>query len=352
MMAAGLGRPYGGVERKSAYSGATMRRSHWIATIAGLFSAIPLVTTRAEGQSPSPLSDTVFFVTTQGKDTVAIEHYVRTGNTITGQWIQHQGGVYIHDYALVLGNDGWPAQYVMTVYTAKPRHTFLLSVTYGSDSATRIIVRDSIALSERVPAQNAYPLGALSILGEALALERARRAHTDSTLLYLDRAEVRGLSTPLPVKFFGADSARIGAAVMARVDRNGELLALREGPRDTRRVASLDVVRLVAGFVTADSVARASRVAITLLPAALQRFVGEYALNPRVTIQVALDGDKLMVHVGQQPPTRLVPASPTTFFLEATLGVTVEFETDATANVTALTIIQSGARQRAAKQNR
>jgi hypothetical protein len=316
---------------------------------AGLFSAIPFVTTRADGQSPPAPPNTAFFVTTQGQDTVAIEHYVRTGNTITGQWIQHQGGVYIHDYALVLGNDGWPAQYVMTLYTSKPRHTFLLSVTYESDSTTRIIVRDSSALTERVAAQNAYPIGALSILGEALALERARGSHADSTMLCLDRAEVRGLSAPLPVKFFGVDSVRIGGSVLARVDRDGQLLALREGPRETRRVASLDVPRLVARFVIADSVARASRVAIALPPSALQRFVGDYSLNPRVTIQVALDGDKLMVHAGQQPPTRILPASPTTFFMEAALGVTVEFETDATGNVTALTLVQSGVRQRAAK---
>jgi hypothetical protein len=326
-----------------------MRRRHWIATIAGLFSGIPLVTTRADGQSPAASPSTAFFVTTQGRDTVAIEHYVRTGNTITGQWIQHQGGVYVHDYALVLGNDGWPTQYVMTLYTTKPRHTFLLSVTYESDSTTRIIVRDSSALTERVAAQKAYPIGALSILGEALALERARRSHADSTMLCLDRAEVRGLSTPLPVKFFGVDSVQIGGSVLARVDRDGQLLALREGPRETRRVASLDVPMLVARFVTADSVARASRVAIALPPSALQRFVGEYSLSPRVTIQVALDGDNLMVHAGQQPPTRMLPASPTTFFVEAALGVTFEFETDATGNVTALTLVQSGVRQRAAK---
>jgi hypothetical protein len=35
--------------------------------------------------------------------------------------------------------------------------------------------------------------------------------------------------------------------------------------------------------------------------------------------------------------------------VEAALGVTFEFETDATGNVTALTLVQSGVRQRAAK---
>ena len=325
-----------------------MPRRHWFATTAGLSSIIALAATPAGSQSPVR-PDTSFFVTTQGKDTVAIEHFVRIGNTITGQWIQHQGAVYIHDYALVLGDDGWPAQYVMTLYTSKPRHTFVASVTYGLDSSTRTIVRDSAALTDRVVTQHAYPVAALSILGEALALARARRSPGDSTTITLDRIEARGPSAPLAVKFFGADSARIGATALARVGRNGELLASREGPRDTRRVPTLAVAALTAQFLAADSTARAARVAITLPAAALQRFVGEYSLNPRVTIQVMLDGERLMFRAGQQAPTQLVPSSPTTFFVEATLGVTFEFETDGSGNATALTVIQGGARQRAPK---
>jgi uncharacterized protein DUF3471 len=284
----------------------------------------------------------------QGKDTVAIEQYTRTGSTITGAWIQHQGGVFVHDYALVLGNDGWPTHYVMTLYTPRP-HTFLLSVTYGSDSATRIMVRDSTAVTERVVAQKAYPVGALSILGMELALARARRAHTDSSTIILDRAEVRGPSKTLSVKFFGADSVRIGAATWARVDQSGRLLAVREGPRETRRVPPLDAAKLTAGFVAADAAAKAARVEIVLSPAALQRFVGEYSVNPNVAVVVSLDGNKLMMRVGNQSAVQLLAASPTTFFLEATLGLTFEFDADAAGNVTALTLVQGGARQRAAK---
>jgi hypothetical protein len=287
-------------------------------------------------------------VTVQGKDTVAIEQYVRTGNVITGAWIQHQSGVYVHDYSLVLRDDGWPAQYVMTLYTSRP-HTFLLSVTYGPDSATRIIVRDSVAVTERVVAQKAFPQGALSIVGLALALERVRRTPVDSTVIPLDRAELRGVSPILPVRFFGSDSARIGTATWARVDRDGRLLALREGPRDTRRVSFLPVAKVLAGFMSADSAARAERVAITLPPAALQRLVGEYSLNPRTVLTIALDGDRLMMHTGQQAPVRLLAASATTFFLEAAVGLTFEFESDAVGAVTALTLVQGGARQRAVK---
>ena len=287
-------------------------------------------------------------MTLQGEDTVAIEQYIRAGNSIVGTWIQNQGGAYVHDYSLALRDDGWPAQYVMTLYTARP-HTFLLSVTYGPDSATRIVVRDSIAFTERVAAQKAFPQGALSIVGVALALEQARRTHADSTSIIVDRAEVRGPSAAVPVRFFGGDSARIGAATWARVDTRGRLLALREGPRETRRVASLPVATLLAHFVTADSAARAARVAITLPQTALQRFAGEYSLNPRVVVAVTLDGDRLMMRVGQQPPTRLLAASPTTFFTEAVAGLTFEFETDSAGNVTALTLVQGSARQRAVR---
>jgi hypothetical protein len=299
---------------------------------------------RLHAQTP----DSAFFVMMQGRDTVAIEQYVRTGNTITGSWIQHTGSVFIHDYSLVLGDDGWPRQYVMTVYTARP-HTFLLSVTYGADSATRIIVRDGVATTDRVAAQHGYPVGALSILGMQLALERARRAHTDSTTILLDRAEVRGPSKPLPVRFLGGDSARVGGDIEARVDQEGRLLMLREGPRVTRRVPSLAVGKLIAGFVTADSLARAARVAITLPASALQRFVGEYSLGPNAVAAVTLDGDKLLLRVANQPSSRLLPMAPATFFMEDALGLTFEFESDANGNVTALSVVQGVARQRAVK---
>jgi hypothetical protein len=317
---------------------------HWSALRTSLAVAALLSSTRAGAQS----LDTTSFVTMQGRDTIAIEQYTRAGNTITGAWIQHQNGVYVHDYALVLRNDGWPDQYVMTLYTQRP-HTFLLSVTYGSDSATRIVVRDSVARTERVIVQKAYPIGALSIVGLELALARARQAHTDSTSIILDRAEVKGPSPALPVRFFGADSVRIGDARSGRVDQSGRLLALRDGPRETRRVSTFDAARLTAGFVRADSVLRASRVAIALPRATLERYVGEYSLNPTTLITLALEADKLMVRTGGQPAVQLLPLSPTKFFVEANLGLSVEFETDPSGNVTAMTLVQSGARQRAPK---
>lgn len=323
-----------------------MRARGWL-TIRTFFAvaAIPLAA-HAGAQAP----DTTCFVTMQGKDTVSIEQHVRVGNTITGAWIQNQGGVYVHDYVMVLGKDGWPLHYVMTLYTSRP-HTFLMSVTYGPDSATRIMVRDSVAVTERVVAHKAYTSAALSILGMELALARARASHTDSSSIAIDFAERRGPPQTFPVKFFGGDSVRVGAAIEARVDKGGRLLALRTGPQETRRVPSLDAAKLTAGFIAADAAARAARLAaaISLSPAALQRLVGEYALGPTATAAVTFDGSKLMMRIGAQPAIQLLPASATKFFVESTAALTFEFETDAAGNVTALTAVQGDRRQRAPK---
>ena len=307
-------------------------------------SAALLCVARLSAQS----SDTTSFVTTVGKDTVAVEQYTRIGNTITGTWIQSLGGAIVHDYALVLRNDGWPAHYMMTLYMPRP-HTYLMSITYGPDTATRIVVRDSTAVTDRIAAQKAYPVGAESVLGVELALARARRARTDSATITL----VRGQGPPqmLPVKFFGVDSVRIGEATGGRIDQNGRLLALHNGAQETRRVPSVDLAKAAAGFIAADAATAAARVEITLSPAALQRFVGEYALTPTVSVAVTLEGNALMLHAGKQPVFQLFAQSPTTFFLKAA-PVIVEFDTDAAGNVAGLSLVQGAARQRAARKPR
>jgi Domain of unknown function (DUF3471) len=290
--------------------------------------------------------DTTFFVTTVGKDTVAIEQYTRIGNAIAGAWIQNQGGALVHDYALVLRDDGWPSQYVMTLYLPRG-HTYLMSVTYGSDSSTRIVVRDSNSVTTRMIARQSYPVGALSIVGIELALAQARRAHMDSSMIILDRGQ--GPSQTLPVKFFGEDSVRVGEVMRGRVDRDGRLLALHVGQQETQRVPRLNVAKVSAGFVAAEAAAAAARVEITLPPAALQRFVGEYVLTPTASAFVTLEATHLMVRVGNQPAIQLFAQSPTTFFVKVA-PATMEFDTDASGNVSAVTFVQGGARQRAVKK--
>jgi hypothetical protein len=127
------------------------------------------------------------------------------------------------------------------------------------------------------------------------------------------------------------------------------LLALHVGPQETQRVPRLNVAKVAAGFVAAEATAAAARVEITLPLAALQRFVGEYALTPTANLAVTLQGSALMARAGNQPALQLFAQSPTTFFLKAA-PITVEFDTDAAGNVTGLTLVQGSVRQQAVKK--
>lgn len=313
------------------------------------FSAL-IAAARLGAQAP----DSVFYVTMLGRDTASIEYYTRVGNTITGAWVQHQGAALVHDYAMVLRPDGWPAHYVMSLYIPPKPHTFLISVTYGPDSATRIMVRDSTAVTMRAAVTRAYPVGAVSILAWDLALARARAAASatgsDTASIAVEYVETKLAPRTMPITFMGMDSVRVGDTMLARVDRSGRLLSLRQGPLETRRVSSFNAARIAAGWNAADAAIRAARVEVALSPEALQRFVGEYALNPSVTIAVTLEGGALMLRIGAQPPIRLFAQSPTTFFIESTTAATFEFDTDGAGNVSGLSLIQGSSRQRAARK--
>ena len=275
-----------------------------------LFAAIGLLSaTRAGAQAPNA---TASFVTTQGKDTISIEQYTRAGNTLTGVLVAHLRGTQVHDYVLTLGADGMPARYEMTYsipgVTPAPGAFRSVSITYGRDSATYVTVTDT-ALKQRVAMTRAYPLLGKSVVGLELALARLHSHHTDSANIVVNLPTGPDPShkpNTLPVTFFGPDSARIAGALVARLDRDGRLLVLHAGPAETRRVTSLDVATLVAGFVAtnaqradAEAAAVAAHVEIALPAAALEPFVGEYPLtaNGVVTIPFVItrDGDKLFM---------------------------------------------------------
>lgn len=301
------------------------------------------------------------FVSTLGTDTIAFEQYSRAGNIITGVWVSLQGGVGVHRYVITLGADGMPARYEMTLslpgVTARPGELRSVRVEYGRDSATYVTQRDSV-ITQRVAMKGAVPLLGRSVAGLELALARLRSAHADSASIIVNLPTGPAYTpTTIPVKFFGPDSVRIAGSALARFDRDGRVLSVTAGPAETRRVPTLDVPRLLDGFVAAaapraaaESVAMAARREIALPAAALQRFVGAYAVNPSVTMTVTLDGDKLFTQVASQPRLQLFAQSPTTFFLKD-VNAQVEFEADSAGTVTGLVVVQNGVRQRALKVN-
>jgi hypothetical protein len=87
---------------------------------------------------------------------------------------------------------------------------------------------------------------------------------------------------------------------------------------------------------------------ITLAPAVLQPYVGQYQFAPGVILTVTLDGTQLSAQLTGQPAFPLYAGTETDFFLKVVeAGVT--FEKDASGAVTAVVLHQNGMNQRAAR---
>ena len=63
---------------------------------------------------------------------------------------------------------------------------------------------------------------------------------------------------------------------------------------------------------------------------------------------ITREDDKLLLQATGQPAFAMAAESPTSFSIK-TVGAVIEFETDATGNVTGLVLVQNGVRQRASK---
>ena len=314
-----------------------------------LLSIFPVA---VRAQSATPTS----FVTTIGKDTFCLEQYSRVGNIVSGTWVvMHPPGVFVHDYRITLDTNGLPARYTMNYRTPgalTPPDLDSLTVTYGRDSASlRFFTRDS-SFTRPIAMHEAFPLLGQSFVGVELALTRLRRMHVDSTTITLHPpSEPTRPVTIAPVRFFGGDSAILGAVVRIHVAPDGSILGLRSGPTELRRVAPYDIRALTDGFVkafaprvAAQAAAAASRVEIALSPSQLDRFVGEYSLGA-TTVPVTRDGNHLLIHLPQGAPLQLLAMSPSEFFVR-TPDFVVAFETDSTGGVAGLTIAQGETKQR------
>ena len=91
-----------------------------------------------------------------------------------------------------------------------------------------------------------------------------------------------------------------------------------------------------------------ARAEVSVAPAVLARYTGEYRLSPTFAIAVTSDGQALYVQATGQRRFHAYAESEARFFLKAA-DAQIEFTTDSTGAVDALVLIQGGARQRAPK---
>jgi len=87
-------------------------------------------------------------LTTVGTDTFAFERYARQGNVVTGSWVVlHPPGVYVHDYRITIGADGFPVHYSMKYsepLADSPSALDSVVLDYGRDTvAYTFVSRDS-----------------------------------------------------------------------------------------------------------------------------------------------------------------------------------------------------------------
>jgi CubicO group peptidase (beta-lactamase class C family) len=110
----------------------------------------------------------------------------------------------------------------------------------------------------------------------------------------------------------------------------------------------IEEVALTLGGLVLDLPVPKPRVAITVLPEALDRFVGEYALRPDFHLVVRRQGDKLTVQPTGQPELALFADSERTFFSKAA-DAQITFEGEPGRPAASLTLHQGG-RDRLAKR--
>ena len=90
------------------------------------------------------------------------------------------------------------------------------------------------------------------------------------------------------------------------------------------------------------------RIAITLLPQTLRRYVGQYELAPGVLFDLRLENSRLMAKLASQPYLEIYPESETNFFYKA-VDAQLTFGFDQRGQVTQLTLHQNGRDQLAKK---
>jgi len=316
-----------------------------------LLSVCPLT---AVAQTAAPTATA--FLTTIGKDTFGLEQYRRAGNVISGTWVVlHPPGVFVHDYRITVGNDGLPVQYTMKYSTPgapTPPDLDSVTVTYGRDSASLAFFQRDSSFTRPVAMHEAFPLLGQSFAGVELALMRLRSKRVDSSTVTLHPpSDPASPITRAPIRFFAGDSALIASAMRVHVGADGRILGLRFGQAELRRVEPFEVSRIVDGFVkafaprvAAHAAAVASRVEIALSANELERFVGEYSAGA-TTIQIARDGEHLVLHLPGQPGIPLLAMSPTEFFVRKP-DLALAFEAESAGRVTGLIIEQGETKHR------
>ena len=203
-------------------------------------------------------SGTGAFVVRLGSDTVAVERFSRTGNTITDDQVIRAPATTLRHWTMTLGADGRAQTFTLDAHRANgsvpATHA---DMTFGSDTVV-VHVTSPRDTTLRVAARDAFPYVGMSYAALEPMMMRARMSGAASySAIVLPAGAAQGLV--VPISFLGADSATFSLGspdrYRARVDSRGRILGL-DGSATTQkfvvsRVADVDVAAAAAAWSTA-----------------------------------------------------------------------------------------------------
>ena len=243
----------------------------------------------APSQAQRAAPETAAFVVTLGTDTVAVEKYTRTADSISGELVSRSPRTVTRSYRAWLNPDATVRRVEMTSRVPGSRQPpTVTAATFTADSVFTRVQRGDSVFSFRVAAGKAFPLVNYSHAFYEQAMMHARAARADSLALQL--APLGANQTyAMVVRTVGADSMRLSnlAGVQhVATDARGRLIGL-NGFESTQkfivtRLPDVDVDACAAEFARRDAANR-----------------GLGTLSPRDSAVADLGGAHLAVDYGR-----------------------------------------------------
>src|SRR3954471_11812791 len=178
-------------------------------------------------ESPAPQASTSYVVRL-GTDTVAMEQYDRAGTRIESTLIQRAPQTFTASSNIEMGANGLPVSWRYETRLpngARPNNGATVTWTFGLDSSTSVITRDTgVAQNRRIAGGPGIPNLNNSMLTRNLAIAYARLQGRDSVNVPV--FSTSGARDSMPVRFVTRDSVRVsyfGSPMYARLDADGQI---------------------------------------------------------------------------------------------------------------------------------
>ena len=228
--------------------------------VAALFAALAL------GAPAS--AQTRVLVSRLGTDTLSVERFTRSGNTIEGQVVQHSPTTFLISYTIGLNADGTVATMEQTITNGLgapvPNQPTGARMTFSGDT----VVRSMTTNGQPVERRTAVPRGTLPALGlpwsiYEMGVAEARRS--GANVYYTMSANPQATAaTKWAVSAVRSDSVDVdyfGSPIAFKLDTDGHIVRV-DGIRSTNKAvvtpaASADIAAIATAWATKDAAGQA-----------------------------------------------------------------------------------------------